>query len=341
MKLNLDDIAQLAGVSRTTVSRVINRRSEVSPSTRQKVWKVIEEHEFRPNPVAQMLVRQRTQIIGLAFCNPIPAFKSAYAPFLLEGINGVTNERDYATLMWWEQTGEEDRFSRRILQQKRLMDGMVTAFMTINASFIDHMVQLDIPFVMTDKPTRHADQISYVSIDNFQSAQMMTEHLIRLGRRQIAAILGPANNIDGVDRLAGYRRALQQNDIPFNPALVAEGAFHRQGGYAAMYELLARAVPIDAVFAFNDASAEGALLALQETGVRVPDDIALVGFDDVPGVQDLRPPLTTVRQPIQERGARATALLLDIIEGRVDGPQHILLPTQLVIRQSCGAAQPS
>jgi DNA-binding LacI/PurR family transcriptional regulator len=105
-----------------------------------------------------------------------------------------------------------------------------------------------------------------------------------------------------------------------------------------MYELLGRGVPIDAVFAFNDDSAEGALLALQEARRRVPDDIALVGFDDTPGVQDLSPQLTTVHQPIHERGARAAALLFDIIEGRVDGPQHILLPTHLVIRQSCGAA---
>jgi LacI family transcriptional regulator len=337
MKLNLDDIAQLAGVSRTTVSRVINHHSDVSSSTRQKVWKVIEEHEFRPNPVAQMLVRQRTQIIGLAFCDPIPAFKSAYAPILLEGITHVTNKYDYATLMWWEQNGEEDRFSRRILAQKRLMDGMVTAFMGINASFIDHMVQLGIPFVMTDKPSRHADQISYVSIDNIQSAQMVIEHLVGLGRRQIAVISGPANNIDGEDRLVGYRRALQQNNLPFNPALIAEGSFHRQGGYQAMRELLARDLSIDAVFALNDASAEGALLALQEANIQVPGDIALVGFDDEPGVRDLRPQLTTVHQPIHERGARAAALLFDIIEGRVDSPQHILLPTHLVIRQSCGA----
>jgi LacI family transcriptional regulator len=338
MKLNLDDIAQLAGVSRTTVSRVINHRSEVSPDTRQKVWKVIEEHEFRPNPVAQMLVRQRTQIVGLAFCNPIPAFKSSYAPLLLEGINNVTNERDYATLMWWEEKGEEDRFSRRILQQKQLMDGMVTAFMGINASFIDHMLQLGIPFVMTDKPSRHADKISYVSIDNIQSAQMAVQHLIGLGRRQIAVICGPANNIDGEDRLIGYRRALHENDLAFNPTLVAEGAFHRQGGYRAMREVLARGISIDAVFALNDDSAEGALLALQEAGIGVPDDIALIGFDDVPGVQELRPQLTTVHQPMHERGARAAALLFDIIEGRVEGPQHILLPTHLVVRQSCGAA---
>jgi LacI family transcriptional regulator len=337
MKLNLDDIAHLAGVSRTTVSRVINHRSDVSPTTRQKVWSVIEEHQFRPNPVAQMLVRQRTQIIGLAFCNPIPAFKSSYAPLLLEGINNVTTERDYATLMWWEEKGEEDRFSRRILQQKQLMDGMVTAFMGTNAPFTDHMLQLGIPFVMTDKPSRHADQINYVSVDNIQSAQMAVEHLIGLGRRRIVVISGPPNNIDGEERLIGYRRALQQSDLPFNPALVADGAFHRQGGYRAMRELLGRGVPIDAVFAFNDDSAEGALLALQETRRRVPDDIALVGFDDVPVVQDLEPQLTTVHQPIHERGARAAALLFDIIEGRVDGPQHILLPTHLVIRQSCGA----
>ena len=339
MGLNLDDIAELAGVSRTTVSRVINNRGDVSSTTRQKVWKVIDEHQFRPNPVAQMLVRQRTNIIGLAFCDPIPAFKSPYASILLEGISSVTNQLDYATLMWWEQDGEEDRFSRRIIHQKRLMDGMITAFMHTNPAFIDHMLQLGIPFVMTDKPTRHVEQINYVSIDNVQGAQAMVEHLLSLGRRHIAVITGKVNNVDSQDRLEGYRRALQQHNLPFDAALLAEGSFNRKSGYAAMCQLLDRGVPIDAVFALNDDSAEGALRALQDAGRRVPDDIALVGFDDVSSIDELKPQLTTVHQPIQERGARAAALLFDIIEGRVTTPQHIILPTYLAIRQSCGAAQ--
>ncbi len=339
MRLNLDDIARFAGVSRTTVSRVINDHPDVSASTRQKVWKVIEEHHFQPNLVARMLACQRTQILGIVIRNPIGAFRSYYASILFQGINDITNEHDYATLMWWEsQRGEEiDRFSQRILQQNRLVDGILVATAEMDALLIDHMLEMRIPFVLMAKPIRHADRISYVTIDNVQAAQTAVEHLIRQGRRRIGHITGALTNIDGQDRLTGYCKALEQHGIPFDPRLVAEGAFTRESGYSAMRELLARKVALEAVFAGNDDTAEGALVALHQDGVCIPDDIALVGFDDLPTARDLSPPLTTIRQPIYERGARATALLLDIIEGGVKEPQQIILPTNLVVRQSCGA----
>jgi LacI family transcriptional regulator len=338
MTLNLDDIARLAGVSRTTVSRVINDRPEVSESTRRTVQKVIEEVKFHPNIAARMLASQRNRIIGVAVCNPTQTFRSDYGAILFEGISGVTNERDYATLLYWEQSHSElDRFSERILQQNRLMDGMLMASTDIASPLIDHLVELKIPFVMLEKPTKHEDVISYVTIDNVQSAVDVVEHLIKLGRKRIGHIVGLTNKVDAQDRLTGYRKALQQWDLPFDPRLVTEGSFSRENGYRAMKELLARDVQLDAVFVGNDDGAEGGLVALREAGVRVPDDIAIVGFDDVPNAQHCIPQLTTIHQPIHERGARATDLLLDIIEGAVEGPQHVLLPTHLVVRQSCGA----
>ena len=336
--MNLDDIARIAGVSRTTVSRVINDHPDVSAPTREKVRKIIEEHRFHPNPVARMLVTKQTRIIGVGFHNPTYLFPSYYASTLYLGINRVAYERNYATLMWWEQSHmEKDYFTRRILQQRRLMDGILIATADVSALLIEQLMESKIPFVMIEKPTRYTDEINYVTIDNIQSAYIAVEHLIKLGRKRIAHITGSLNIIDGQERLVGYRNALQRHDIPFDPDLVAEGAFTRESGYCAMKELLERDIPIDAVFVGNDDCAEGVFQSLKEANICIPDDIAVVGFDDVPAAQDFTPRLTTIHQSIQERGARGTALLLDLIEGRVKKPHHIILPSHLVIRQSCGA----
>jgi len=338
MTLSLDDIARLAGVSRATASRVMNDHPDVSLATRQKVQEVMVAHNYRPNPAARMLATQRTRIIGIAVRNPSQTFRSDYGPILFEGISAIANERDYATLLYWEQSEpDKERFSQRILQQNRLMDGMLMASTEIDSPLIDQLLELQIPFVMMERPTRYADEISYVTIDNIQSTQIAVEHLIALGRKHIAHIAGLSSSIDALDRLTSYRDTLQQHGISFDPRWVVEGSWSRERGYNAMKELLARDIPIDAVFASNDDGAEGVLVALREAGIRVPDDISVVGFDDVPNAQHASPQLTTVHQPIQEKGAQATALLLDILEGVVSEPQHIILPTQLIIRQSCGA----
>lgn len=337
MKLNLDDIAKLAGVSRATASRVINHHPDVSAGTREKVLKVIEANHYQPNFAARMLVTQRTQILGIVIQYPEAAFVSEYVPILMDGISRVTHERDYAAIMWWEHAGaEKDRFAERILEQKSLMDGMIITVASIVSPLIDQLLDSKIPFVMLERPTRHADKISYVTIENCGGVKAAIEHLLQMGRRRIAHVTGTLTDIDGRDRLDSYRQTLEEHGIAVDPALIVEGSFSRRAGYSAMKELLSRGVEFDAVFAGNDNNAEGALHAMREAGIRVPDDVALVGFDDVPTAHELDPQLTTIRQPIAERGALATALLIDMIEGKVNEPQHIILPTQLVIRRSSG-----
>ena len=336
-KMNLDDIAQLAGVSRATVSRVINDHPDVSRTTREKVRVIIEQHNFQPNLAARMLVTQRTRIVGIVICEPFHTFSTPYGSTIIQGISDVTEERDYAMLVGWQRhRSEKDRFSRRIVQQNRLMDGMLITSTDMDSELIEQLSSLNAVFVMMEKPTRHAEKISYVTIDNLQGAKVAVEHLLNLGRKRIAHIVGSPHVIDGQERFIGYQQVLAERGIPFDPALVTRGAFSRQSGYDGMTELLARKVSIDAVFAGNDEIAQGALQALNQAGVCVPDDIALVGFDDTLTAQELSPQLTTIRQPVYQRGAQAAALLLDLIEGTVTEPRHVLLPTQLIVRQSCG-----
>ena len=338
MRLNLDDIARIAGVSRATASRVINEHPDVSASTREKVRRVIEENNYQPNLAARMLATQRTQIISIVINNLPQAFNSQYSTILMSGIHSVAQTRDYATVLWWEETSaDRERLARRILHQNGLMDGVILATPSVDVMLIEQMVDLHIPFVMTERPTRCNDEINYITIDDINGAQTITTHLITGGRRRIAHITGSLDYIAAQDRLMGYQNALQQHDIPYDPSLVIEGTFTQRSGYLAMKELLARDIPIDAVFAGNDESALGAIRALAEAGICIPDDMALVGFDDLPFTEEPDPQLTTIRQPVKERGALATTLLLDIVEERVDGPQHIVLPTELVIRDTCGA----
>jgi LacI family transcriptional regulator len=336
--MNLEDIAAKAGVSRSTVSRVINNEPYVSDKTRQRVLTVIEQEEFAPNPVARALVTQRTQVIGVVIPHvPIVVFEDAYYfPFLLQGVARITHERDYAMLLWLGQAGESsDRFYNRIIRN-RLMDGVIIASAASNDPLIDHFLETGAPFVMVECPQRDWDRISYVSVDNVAAAYTAVSHLIALGRRRIAHITGNLAISDGRDRVEGYERALRDAGIPLDESLIIEGNFTHRSGYLGMKTLLERKV--DAVFASSDITARGVLQALHEARVRVPDDIALVGFDDLPTSVQVTPPLTTIHQPIEEKGACATSILLNIIENGLDEPQQVLLPTELIIRESCGAA---
>jgi DNA-binding LacI/PurR family transcriptional regulator len=334
--LNLEDIAKKAGVSRSTVSRVINNEPHVNVKTRERVLDVIAHEGFRPNPAARMLVTQRTRVIGIVIPGTLNiVFEDPYYfPTLLQGVAEITQQQDYGMLLWLGQAGEdEERFYNRIVQN-RLMDGLIVASATVDDPLITRLVEMGTQFVMVERPARHHESISYVSVDNVKTAQIAVEHLINQGRRRIATITGALNNVDGLDRLEGYKLALDEAGIALDSNLVAEGRFTRRSGYLAVKKLLKYAP--DAIFAASDLMALGALDALKEANLRVPEDVAIVGFDDLPSGLHSSPPLTTMRHPIQQKGAMATSMLLDIIEGNITSPRQILLPTQLVIRKSCG-----
>ncbi len=336
--LSLEDIAAKAGVSRSTVSRIINNSPNVSEKTRQSVLAVIAQEGYTPNPAARALVTQRTQAIGVIIpLAPLTFFEDAfYFPTLLQGISSTTSQRDYAMMLWLNQSEEDDqKFYDRIIRN-RLMDGVIIASAARGEPLIDHFMHSGAPFVLVEDPCMNTDQISFVSIDNVTAAREGVAYLIALGRKRIGHITGNLHIADGSDRVEGYRQALCAAGLEVDETLIVEGNFSHRSGYEGMKKLLPRGV--DAVFAGNDITARGVLQALQEARVRVPDDIALIGFDDLPTANHVTPKLTTVRQPIEEKGALAASILLDLIENPGSAPRQVLLPTRLVIRESCGAA---
>jgi DNA-binding LacI/PurR family transcriptional regulator len=257
---------------------------------------------------------------------------------LLQGIAGSAHERDFALLLWLGQSHEDkEHFARKVLGNRQ-MDGMVIASLQSDHPLIDMLPDIKIPLVTVDRPEVFDDQISYVTVDNIAAAVDAVTHLISIGRRRIAHITGHLTITDGQDRLMGYRKALEIAGFPFDPALVYHGAFSYDEGYAGMKHLLAQRP--DALFAAGDTIAMGALQALREAGLHVPEDVAIVGFDDLNETLDSKPPLTTVRQPVQQKGAQAAHLLIDLIEGKRVGPHHVLLPTELIVRQSTRPVYP-
>jgi LacI family transcriptional regulator len=334
---NLEDIAAKAGVSRSTVSRVINDDPKVSDKTRQKVWAVIEEEQFFPDPFGRMLATKRTSIIGVVIPqSPQITFEDAYYyPTLLNGISKVANRRGYSILLWMRHSDDDERnFQQRILSN-RLMDGLIIASPPQTYSLIDRLLEARSNFVMVERPSHHDNVINYVTIDNVDVAYSAVAHLVKLGRKRIATITGNLSITDGVDRLEGYKQALLDGGHTINENLIYQGNFTYRCGYDGIKALLDK--DIDSVFTANDICAKGALDALHEAGIRVPDDVAIVSVDDLPTARQVTPRLTTVHHPIERKGEEAASILLDLIEGKLSTTTHIVLPTELIVRESSGA----
>jgi LacI family transcriptional regulator len=261
-------------------------------------------------------------------------FTDPYFPGLIQGVSSACSAREHSVMLWLAEPEQERRTIGQIANNG-LLDGVIIASSLMDDPLQQTLIQIGMPFILIG---RHAadPNVSYVDVDNLNSAREATAYLIRLGRRRVATITGPSNMIAGADRRAGYEAALRDRGMAPDPNLMAEGDFTEVGGYMAAQRLMPHQP--DAIFVASDTMAVGALRALREAGRRVPDDVALVGFDDMPFTARTDPPLTTVRQPIQRTGQLAAETLMDMIDERSSRPRRIILPTELVIRASCGSA---
>ncbi len=323
--MSIKDIARVAGVSRSTVSRVVNNEAHVNKHTRARVLEVIERLNYTPNQAARALVTQRSQVVGVVLPGTANVFfaDNSYFPMLLQGIVEAGNNHEQSMLLCLGNVDEpREHFSRRILRN-RMCDGFIIASIENDDPLIDHLVQSVPYFVMMERPQRYEDRISHVTVDNVQGGQLATQHLISLGYQRIAHITGHLNIADGQDRLTGYLKALELAGIPYNADLVSYGRFSFLAGYEGMKALLSQHP--DAVFVSSDTAARGAIQAIQDAGLRVPEDIGIVGFDDLDVATKTTPHLTTIRQPVQQKGAVAVQLLLDLVGGHKHSPQHMVI----------------
>ena len=334
--LTLVDIAKKAGVSRSTVSRVVNANPNVSDDVRKRVLEVIQDTGYHPNAAARTLASQHSWTIGLLLPHSVSFFfTDPFYPHLTKGIAQACNQYGYTLALFLVDTKEDEEKIFPRVSRKGLLDGVIVqAGHHGDQKIIGSLVDANMPLVVAGRPFRY-DNVSYIDIDNIGSSYIAVDHLIRLGYKRIGTITGPTNSTVGIDRKEGYLKAMADRGMVLDETLIIEGDFTEAGGFAAMQSLLPSRP--DAIFAASDIMAVGAMRAAQEAGLSIPDDIGFVGFDDLPMASLTNIQLTTVRQPVTQFGIRAVEVLIDLIETGICPPRHVILDTELVIRESCGA----
>ncbi|MDN0198889.1 LacI family DNA-binding transcriptional regulator [Streptomyces sp. S.PNR 29] len=329
----LEEVAARAGVGRGTVSRVINNAAGVKESTREAVQRAIEELGYVPNLAARSLAGQRTDAVALVLTEP--DWRVFAEPFFSEIVRALGDALTDTGMQLLLTLVRSDTERKRFLEYARggRVDGVLLLSVHAGDRLPDMLAEARLPTVMLGR--RSGDEyVSYVDADNVGGARSAVSHLLARGRGTIATITGPLDMYVAQCRLRGYRDALTLASLRYEESMVAESDFSEDSGRRAMTELLGRHPEIDGVLAASDTTAAGALQALRAAGRRVPEDVAVIGFDDFPLAQRTDPPLTTVRQPLEEMGRAMIRLLLEDMDEPSVAYRHVILRTELQVRAS-------
>ncbi len=329
--VTMKDVAARAGVSATTVSHVMNKTRFVSKEVKARVLRAMEELSYQPNAIARSLRKRSTQTIGLIISDIANPFFTG----LVRGVEDVANSRGYNLVLCnTDEKPEKERMYIRVLMQKQV-DGIIMAPTGGNREYIAGLVKQGFPLVFVDRYLEDVEAPAVV-VDNEEGACQAVEHLVKLGHTRIAIVIGlPRTTI--VDRLKGYERTLEKHGLAIDPGLIKEGSSSVDGGFEASIELLALDPRPTAIFPTNNLMTIGVMRALQSRGIRCPEDIAVVGFDDFEWASAFRPFLTTVSQPVYDEGKNAAEVLIAQMKGRKVVPGRTVLTSTLNVRESCGS----
>ena len=330
-RARLEDVALLAGVSPATASRVLTGSAQVKPETRRQVEQAIVELGYVRNRAARAVARRAGSIAVVVCEESLRMFSDPFFARLMQGVTNELRPADLQLVLLSVHSIHECRRCARFLREGHV-DGAV--FVGMHGKLPIDLGGLGLPLVFVGRPVRDGDEASYVDADNIGGAEAAVRHALAAGRRTVATIAGPPDMAVGLDRLRGYRKALALAEAPDFGELVAYGDFSAASAEHAVYRLLDRRPDVDAVFATSDPMATGVLRALRRIGRRVPGDVAVIGFDDAPLARVASPPLTTVRQPVEDMGARAVRELLGLIGGNGSSPRQEVLATELIVRAS-------
>lgn len=332
-RVTIDEIAREAFVSRSVVSRVLNDHPNVSAEARARVRRVIEAHNYRPSAVARSLATDRSYEV----CILMPRRKDDVLAtglwmLMVLGISEQCSKRGYHVSVSLVSEDQSADLHERILYGRQY-DGYLLITRAVTEWVVPALKERSLPAVVIGNYPE-LGLFSSVDVDNYMGAYAATAHLCAQGHTRIAAIMGAARTHHADERLRGYREALQDAGLTAHPELLAQGEYAPQNGYRIVQDWLQNGRTFSALFCASDALAMGALLALHEAGVGVPDQVAVVGFDDLPNAAFTHPPLTTIRQPIYEKGVSAANLLIDQIDEPDRAVQHVLLTPELMVRRS-------
>lgn len=332
--VTIKDVAKRAGVSPSTVSRVITDHPRISPDTKEKVRAVMAELGYYPNAIARSLVNQTSNSIGLIRSRLTEQnFANPFFPAVIQGISSVAHQHRLNLVLSTSKTFEqEDEECLNLLRQRRV-DGVILLASHRDDQLIPRLARDQFPFVLIGR-YEGADNIRWVNNDNIEDAKKAVRYLINQGHRRIACLDGDPRYVVSADRLVGYEAALREHNLESPPELVEHSAFSVEGGYQAVYRIFQRDQTFSALFAVDDLIAIGAMQALQERGLQVGRDVAVVGFNDTILGRCVHPALTSVAVPIYELGQIAVQMLIAQVYGSRDTPDHRELPATLVVRDS-------
>lgn len=331
------DVAEKVGVSRTTVSLVLNdvKGIQISPETRQKVLDTAAELKYVPNAAAQALASSRTKAIGLVLTRTQHHIATdAFLPSIISGLLTTAKKQNIRILVDWVEIDHQESAYFELAHTRRI-DGMILSTPRLNDTGLKALENLEIPTVLLGSIVE--SNLHYVDVDNVSAAEKAVAYLISLGHKDIACITNaPPEYTSAPERIKGYKNALLKQEIPINEALIRYADFDPDSGYECMKSILQSGEKFSAVFVASDNVAIGAKSALRDARLHIPDDISIVGFDDIPWAKYSDPPLTTVQLPAESIAQSACTLLLNLInDGDMDKQHQIILDTELIIRKSC------
>jgi LacI family transcriptional regulator len=330
--VTIHDVARQAGVSAATVSRYINKNAPVSPKVAERLDKVMAELRYVPLAAARHLATRKTKVVGLLLNNLHNDF---FVP-LLNGVEAVVREKGYNLIIATYHANGRKQMSPPIGPHNT--DGLLVFSDGLADEDLETLHDSGFPVVLVHRMPPPQAPIPSITVENTEVTRLLVDHLINVhGRRRVLFLRGPIDQEDSLRREVGYKTALQENGIPLDENLILNGDFERGVAYSVMNELIDRKerVAFDAVFTGDDDAAIGALKALHEHGLRVPEDVAVIGFDDLGFAPFLNPPLTTVRAPTERVGQIATERLFELLENHPSNDVTVL-PTEVIYRRSCG-----
>ncbi|HGY57473.1 MAG TPA: LacI family transcriptional regulator [Caldithrix abyssi] len=335
MQTNINEIARRCGVSIATVSRVFNNKGPIKESTRQKVLQVARELNYHPNYTARGLSRRKTDTIGVI----LPELNDEFFMNIIHGIDEVANRNKQYLLVSSSHSRRNDVETMLDFMGSGRVDGIILLAPGICESVIELKTKSRYPLVLLNCGKGIKDIVSF-GVDNYRGAYLMTEHLIGHGYRKIAIVKGPEQNTEAIDRFQGFSDAMRDNRLGLKDALVVSGDFSFKSGYYGFLRLMGNKEQPEAIFFSNDMMALGAYDAARSSGINIPGDVAITGFDDIFSGRIIDPRLTTVNIPIMELGSKAAEYLLKMIKGEVDPrqPYKEVLSTALIIGGSCGCS---
>jgi LacI family transcriptional regulator len=334
--ITIFDVAQRAGVSHSTVSRVLNNKTNVNAGTRERVLRAMEQLGYVGNVHARSLAGGSSHVIGLL----VDHLNTGYTDELIRGIDGALEAHDYNLMLYTTHRQKTREVAYVTKMTQGFADGLILIVPRNEKAYLETLQQRRFPYVLIDYQgyNRHVPSIITT---NKKGGYDATTYLIETGHRRIGFITGEMVYGCAPERLAGYQSALADHQLTFDPALVSEGNFLQPQGYQCAHQLLSLPQPPTALVVSNDVMAFGAMEAARDQGLRIPADLSIIGFDDIPQAAHMHPPLSTVRQPLEEMGRSAVHLLFKYIADPLAEIERVELSTRLVLRESCQSPAPA